>query len=89
MADPALFPRAAARRKRRPRGLTLHVECGRRTAWLRGERVQGLLDRAQITARQWDPQHRCWSISITRADDVITAAEHLERRVVTVEAVER
>ena len=88
MMTDALFDRPR-RRSRTTRGLTLRVECGRRTCWLHGHRVKALLDRAQVDALQWDPRFRCWMVSINRADDVITAAEYLEHRVVTVEAVDR
>lgn len=90
MPDPALFTRGEARRKRHTtRGLTLTVQVGRRTCWIHGSHVKALLDRAQVDARQYDHNRRCWMVSATRADDVITAAEHLEHRVVTVQAVDR
>ena len=70
-------------------GTTLRVEVGRRTAWLHGPHMVPLLNRAHITARAWDPARRCWSVSVASADDVIAAAEHWQRRVVTVEEVTR
>ncbi|TFV67722.1 hypothetical protein E4P40_24015 [Blastococcus sp. CT_GayMR20] len=89
MADPTMLGRGPRRRRRTTVGLTLRVEVGRRTCWLHGDHVLALLDRAQVDARQYDHSRRCWTISVNRADDVITAAEHLERRIVTVEAVSR
>jgi hypothetical protein len=75
--------------RRRMPALTLHVEVGKRTAWLHGERIVELLDAAQVERRQWDWQRRLWMVPIDRADDVITYAEWRQRRVVTVEAIDR
>ncbi len=80
------------RRKPEP-GKHLLVEVGKRTAWLRdgqrGDRVFALLDAAQIEARQWDADRRCWMVSVARTDDVLAFAEFSERWTVAVEAVDR
>jgi hypothetical protein len=68
---------------------TLRVEVGRRTAWLYGDDIVGLLERARVDRRQWDWQRRVWMIPIDRADDVISYAEWRQRRIVTVEDVDR
>lgn len=68
---------------------TLHVEVGKHTAWLYGEKTVRLLERAGVVQRQWDWQRRVWMVPVQYADDVITYAEWRERRVVTVEAVDR
>ncbi len=87
MTDLALFSRP--NRKRHPvRRTVLHVEVGRRTAWLYGAHVKALINAVDAPS-QWDPARRTWMVSITRADDVIAWAEHRERRVVTVKPVQR
>ncbi|MGR7023749.1 hypothetical protein [Geodermatophilus sp. URMC 62] len=88
MSTPALFPRPR-RGRTRPRPTLLHIEVGRRTAWLHGDRVVALLDAAQITQRPWDHRRRAWMVPASRADDVVTAAEHFQHCTVTVKAVDR
>lgn len=66
---------------------TLHVQLHRNTARLYGTRVPQLLDMANVQARQYDRQRGCWTVPITRADDVICIAEYRQRRFVTVEEV--
>jgi hypothetical protein len=68
---------------------SLHVEVGRRTAWLYGDKVFALLDDVGIEQRQWSPTERVWMIPVQHADDVMAFAEWRQRRVVTCEAVER
>ncbi len=71
---------------------TLRVEVGARTAWLYGRDgrdVFTLLDEVGVQQRQWDWQRRVWMVPISRADDVIAWAEYRQRRLVTVEAVDR
>ncbi len=81
--DPWSRPRATVAR-------TLHVEAGRRTAWLYGEKVFALLDAVGIEQRQWDHSgRRVWMIPMQYADDVMAYAEWKQRRVVTCEAVDR
>lgn len=67
---------------------TLHVEVGRRTAYLHGARIVPALNRLGIP-KQWDPARRCWSVPVDRADDLIAYCEHNQRRAVTVEAAPR
>jgi hypothetical protein len=86
MSAPALFPKP---RRRRSAPGVLHIEVGKRTAWLYGNRVVELLNRAQIDQRQWDHRRRCWMVPAGRADDVATAAELFQRRTVTVKQVDR
>ncbi len=80
-------------RRRPQQGKHLLAEVGKRTVWLRdgqrGDRVFALLDAAQIEARQWDPDRRCWMVSVNRADDVLAFAEFSERWTVTCTAVDR
>ncbi|MDP9460820.1 MAG: hypothetical protein M3Q22_11430 [Actinomycetota bacterium] len=80
-------------RRRPQQGKHLLAEFGKRTVWLRdgqrGDRVFALLDAAQIEARQWDADRRCWMVSVNRADDVLAFAEFSERWTVAVEAVNR
>src|SRR5215210_785963 len=66
---------------------TLHVELYRNTARLYGNRIPQLLDQAGVQARQYDRQRRCWTVSATRADDVICMAEYRQKRFVTVAEV--
>lgn len=68
---------------------TLHVECGRRTAWLYGGRVKQLIERAGLERSMFDHSRKVWMIPIDRADDVMVYAEHFEGRFTTVEAVDR
>jgi hypothetical protein len=73
---------------------TLHVECGRRTAWLYGGRAKHLIEHAAQRAgtpcpSMWDHRRRVWMIPIDRADDILVFAEHVEGRFTTVEAVDR
>lgn len=68
---------------------TLHVVIGRHTAYLHGEKVFDLLDKAGIERRQWDHRRRVWMIPIQFAGDVMAYAEWKQRRVVTCEAAER
>ncbi len=87
MSTLALFPKPS--RKRSPvRGSTLHVEVGRRTCWLHGMHVKALINAVAVPS-QWDPARRTWMVSIKRVDDVIAWAEYKQRRVITVEAVQR
>ncbi len=72
---------------------TLRVEVGRRTCWLYGDEetgraVRGLIERVGAPC-MWDHTRRCWMVSVNRADDVIAAAEHWQRRHVDVVAVDR
>lgn len=67
----------------------LHVEVGRRTAWLFGAKVFDLLDKVGLERRQWDHERRVWMIPVQYADDVMAWAEWKQRRLVTCEAVER
>ncbi len=80
-------------KRRRDLGKHLVAEVGKRTVWLRdgdrGDRVFALLDAAQVEARQWDPNRRCWMVSVERADDVLAFAEFSERWTVTCAAVDR
>jgi hypothetical protein len=66
---------------------TLHVELHRNTARLYGARISQLLDQAGVDARQYDRERHCWTVPVTRADDVICIAEYRQRRFVTVEEV--
>lgn len=88
------MPLFAPRRLPRPRsrrGQPLRVEVGRRTAWLRAERVPDLLDAAghPKLLRQWDKAQRAWMVPVDRVADVVSFAEHRAGMVVTVEAVDR
>jgi hypothetical protein len=76
-------------RRRNASCRTLRVELYRNTARLHGGRVPQLLDLAGVEARMYDRQHACWTVPVTFADDVITVAEHRQRRFVTVEEVTR
>ena len=68
---------------------TLHAEVGpKRTSWLRGGQVRQLADRAGVPT-MYDRGRRAWAVPTDRLDDVLAVAEHVERRRVTVEAVER
>lgn len=73
---------------------TLHVEVGRRTAWLYGGRAKQLIETAAQRAgspcpSMWDHRLRVWMVPIDRADDILVYAEHVEGRFTTVEAVDR
>ncbi len=87
MSGLALFPRPR-RNRQSVRGTILHVELGRRTAWLYGAQVKGLINAVDAPS-QWDPAHRTWTVSVTRVDDVIAWAEHRQHRVITVKRVAR
>lgn len=66
---------------------TLHVEVGpRHTAWCSGGRVRPLLDRIGVPT-VYDRQRRAWAVPTARLDEVLVAAEHSERRFVTVAEV--
>ncbi len=80
--DPWSRPRATPAR-------TLHVEVGRRTAWLFGDKTFALLDAVGLERRQWDASRRVWMIPMQYADDVMAYAEWKQRRVVTCTAVDR
>lgn len=80
--DPLSLPKGARLR-------SLHVEVGRRSAWIHGDKVFELLDAVGIERRQWDHLRRVWCVPVQFADDVISWAEWRQRRVVTCEAVER
>ena len=67
---------------------TLHVEVGRRTAWLHGGKITRLLNRAGVDRRMWDHLSRTWCIPVDRVDDLLVYAEHFEGRFCTVEAVD-
>lgn len=71
---------------------TLHVEVGRRTAWIYGRDgrdVFTLLDEVGLERRQWDWERKAWMVPIASADDVMAYAEWKQRRTVTCEAVDR
>jgi hypothetical protein len=56
---------------------TLHLEVGRRTAWLYGGQVRQLIDRACRRAgteprTQRDHRRRVWRIPVDRADDLLS-----------------
>lgn len=71
---------------------TLHVEVGRRTAWLYGRDgrdVFALLDEVGLERRQWDWERKAWMVPLASADDVMSYAEWRQRRTVTCEAVDR
>lgn len=78
--------RAAAARPGPP---TLHVEVGRYSAWFDGPNVTALLDASGVTERLWDHDRQRWMVPVNHADDVMSWAEWRERRVITVEAVDR
>jgi len=86
-------PWAIDRRDRWTSTRTLHVEVGRRTAWLYGGRAKHLIESASQRSgapipSMWDHLRRIWMIPIDRADDVLVY-EHVEGRFTTVEAVDR
>lgn len=87
MTDLALFTKPTKRRTS-GRGTALTVEVGKRTCWLHGTAVKAIIN-AVGAPSQWDPNRRCWMVSVNRVDDVIAWAEYRHRRFVTVEAVER
>ncbi len=87
MADGRRDPWSSSKGARQTR--TLHVEAGRRTAWIYGAKTFELLDAVGIERRQWDHQRRVWMIPIQFTDDLMAYAEWKQRRVVTCEAVER
>lgn len=94
MADGRRDPFDVDKRDRWTSTRTLHVEVGRRTAWLFGGRAKHLIEAASQRAgapipSQWDHLRRIWMIPITHADDVLVYAEHVEGRFTTVEAVDR
>ncbi len=68
---------------------TLHVELYRHTARFYGPRVWQLLDLAQVNARQYDRERKCWTVPADQAANVICVAEYRQRRFVTVEEVDR
>jgi hypothetical protein len=71
---------------------TLHVEVGARTAWIYGrdgQDVFALLDAVGIDRRQWDAERKVWMVPVAYADDIMAWAEWRQRRIVTVEAVDR
>lgn len=81
----------APTRKPRPRRATsLHVEVGKRTAWLKVDGA-GLVDALDYvgTPRQWDYRRRVFMVPIARLDDVLARVEHGLGWAVTVEAVTR
>lgn len=73
------------RKTNRVRGRSLHVEIVKNSALLFGLHLVGLIEGAQIPARQWNPSRRTWMVSRLRVADLIAYAEHVEGRVVTVE----
>lgn len=81
------------RRDRWTSARTLHVECGKHTAWLYGGRAKQLINRSARTGTpipsMWDHLRRVWCIPIAYSDDVLVYAEHVEGRFTTVEAVDR
>ncbi|GAA3172744.1 hypothetical protein GCM10010531_27840 [Blastococcus jejuensis] len=94
MADGRRDPFEVDRRDRWTSTRTLHVECGRRTAWLYGGRAKHLIESAAQRSgapipSMWDHLRRLWIVPIDRADDILVYAEHVEGRFTTVEAVDR
>lgn len=83
MSDLKLFtPR---RKTNRGRGRSLRIRPHRKHSNLaEGPHLVGLLTGAGIP-RQWCPEERTWMFPATRTDDLVTYAEHVEGRVVTVE----
>jgi hypothetical protein len=76
------------RQNRRDAGCkTLHVEVGpRHTSWCQGSPpIHPLLRRLDVPT-MYDRDRRAWAVPTNRLDDVLVAAEHTERRFVTVEA---
>jgi hypothetical protein len=67
----------------------LHVELYRHTARLRGAHILQLLDEAGVQPRMYDRANGCWTIPLSRADDVICVAEYQQRRFVTVAEVDQ
>lgn len=84
MSDLKLFT-TPRRKTNRTRGRSLHVELAKNSAVLFGPHLVGLIEGAQIPARQWNPARRTWMISRFRINDLIAYAEEIEGRVVTVE----
>lgn len=84
MSDLQLFT-TPRRKTNRTRGRALHVELARNSALLFGPHLVGLIEGAQISARQWNPSRRTWMVSRFRVDDLIAYAEEIEGRVVTLE----
>ena len=78
------------RKSRARRARHLHVEVGRRSAWLQvdGAGLLAVLDDV-ATPRQWDYRRRVWSVPIARVDDVLARAEHGLGWNITLEAVDR
>ncbi len=87
-------PHEVDRRDRWTSARTLHLEVGRRTAWLYGGRTKQLIEHAAQRSgtpcpSMWDHRRRVWMIPINRADDILVFAEHVEGRFTTVEVVDR
>ncbi len=62
----------------------LHLEVGRRTAWLYGGQVRQLIDRACRRAgtelpTQWNHRRRVWKIPVDRADDLLSRRHRQDR----------
>lgn len=66
----------------------LHIEVGGHTAWLYGGRVAWLLDSAGVPRQRDLGMPGVCTCPASRVDDVVTFAEHLEGRYVTVERIE-
>ena len=81
--------------RRRPRhepdraaGRHVHIEVGRRSAWLHGRGLHAAVNKLHIPS-MWCPYYRCLSIPAAHVDDLLAYLESGRRRYVTVEAVDR
>lgn len=76
-------------KRRRSSDRTLRIAAYRKHSHIaRGPHIVRLFEGSGIP-HQWCPDARAWMFPADRADDLIAYAEHVEGRVVTVEAVDR
>ncbi len=66
----------------------LRVQVYRNTGRLFGGRVRPLLELAAVETCMYDRALGCWTVPVHLVDNVLVAAEFLQRRSVTVEEVD-
>ncbi len=70
-------------------GRGVHIEVGRRSAWLYGRGLHAAVNKLRIPF-MWCPRFKCLTVPIDHVGDLLAYLEHGERRRhVTVEAVDR
>lgn len=66
----------------------VHIEVGRRSAWIRGWGLAAVADEIDCP-RMWCPWEKCLTVPIDRVDDLLAIVETRGRRYVELVAVDR